>query len=772
MSLAERAASAAGLSGGTDSGGGGSAAGDAPPGAPVAVRPGRAVRALVARGRRVRAGIPVVLAAPEDRRSSARQVYEAVRAEMVRAQLSTMPLSRIRDTGQGRLRLSALEDAGYRTVASVTAARENELEAIPGVGPQTAAQVLGAARQLQAAMERDAHVRFDPDARTKLQGELLGGLWAYEAAKRSVSPHVNGLHQLSDDLDPLLADAAHASSRIRMFFSGSRRRDQGRAALGRLRDLLESPDTVRTEAGLSAALAAIRQRRPGAKKLWRDYESRAVVYNGLLIEIGELTTDAEASQGFVPADIAQLVHQHPLDLSLMRVSLRGYQAFGAKFALAQKRSILGDEMGLGKSVEALAAMCHLHTRDEKHFLVICPASVIVNWTREVQRHSELKAHRLHGPERTRNVRAWAMRGGVGITTYEALRSLPNPRRFSLGMLVVDEAHYVKNPAAARTRAVLSWSDRTDRVLFLTGTPMENRVEEFRTLVGHLRPEVAEGISATDGVPGLSPTRFRRAVAPVYLRRDQSDVLSELPPRIDSEEWVELDGPALAAYRAAVFSGNFMAMRRAAYAPGTPEGSAKLRRLVEIADEAASNGRKVVVFSFFRDVLESVAAVLGDRTVGPLTGSLRPVARQALIDEFTARKGPAVLVSQIEAGGVGLNIQAASVVILAEPQWKPTVEDQAIARCHRMGQVRIVDVHRLLTEDSVDQRMLEVLATKSQLFNDYARRSVLKEISRAAVDVSDLNAHPEAASQAENERRILALEQARLRGQPQAPATAR
>ena len=261
---------------------------------------------------------------------------------------------------------------------------------------------------------------------------------------------------------------------------------------------------------------------------------------------------------------------------------------------------------------------------------------------------------------------------------------------------------------------------------------------------------------------LGATGFRKAVAPVYLRRDQSDVLAELPPRIDTEEWVDLEGQALAAYRDAVASGNFMAMRRAAYAPRTPEHSAKLRRLVEIVDEAASNDRKVVVFSYFRDVLEIVAAELGAAAVGPLTGSVSPSVRQDMVDKFTARKGPAVLVSQIQAGGVGLNIQAASVVILTEPQWKPTMEDQAIARCHRMGQVRSVDVHRLLAEDSVDQRMLEILATKAILFDEYARRSELKEISPDAVDVSDLKATREASTQAEAERRILEMERKRLR----------
>ena len=134
----------------------------------------------------------------------------------------------------------------------------------------------------------------------------------------------------------------------------------------------------------------------------------------------------------------------------------------------------------------------------------------------------------------------------------------------------------------------------------------------------------------------------------------------------------------------------------------------------------------------------------------------------MIDQFTARQGPAVLVSQIQAGRVGLNIQAASVVILTEPQWKPTVEDQAVARCHRMGQVRPVDVHRLLAEDTVDQRMLELLAAKAVLFDEYVRRSELKDHSPDAIDVSDLKAAQDLGTQVEAERRIIDMERKRLR----------
>jgi SNF2 family DNA or RNA helicase len=273
------------------------------------------------------------------------------------------------------------------------------------------------------------------------------------------------------------------------------------------------------------------------------------------------------------------------------------------------------------------------------------------------------------------------------------------------------------------------------VLFLTGTPMENRIDEFQSLVAHLRPDVAASMGPQHGVVGVEA--FRAAAAPVYLRRNQQDVLTELPELVQVDEWEEFGAEDGDAYRAAVREGNFMAMRRAAFAVSQPRASAKLTRLVEIVHEAMQNGRKVVVFSYFRDVLDTVTAALGARARGPITGATSSTERQRTVDEFTSSAKPAVLVCQIEAGGVGLNIQAASVVILCEPQVKPSTEAQAIARAHRMGQLRSVQVHRLLIADSVDQRMLELLGSKAQLFDAYVRHSAIAEAAPGAVDISEV-----------------------------------
>ncbi len=348
---------------------------------------------------------------------------------------------------------------------------------------------------------------------------------------------------------------------------------------------------------------------------------------------------------------------------------------------------------------------------------------------------------LHGDDRENGIRDWVAEGGVGVATFPQLGHLRAGDMPRPGLLVVDEAHYVKNPEAQRSERTADWARSAERVLFRSGTPMENTGDACRSRVGYLTPAVAEGIDPAAGLAGAAA--FRQSVASVYLRRNQEDVLTELPELVQVDEWERFGKHDGAAYRHAVLKRSFADMRRAAFAEA-PEPTAKLVRLREIVDEAVENKRKVVVFSYFRDVIERVLAELGDLAVGPITGSVPSARRQELVDEFTQAAEPKVLVSQIEAGGVGLNIQAASVVILCEPQVKPTVEAQAIARAHRMGQVRTVQVHRLLIEDSVDERLLEILGTKAELFAEYAGRASVaapsgapevteKELSRRIVD---------------------------------------
>jgi SNF2 family DNA or RNA helicase len=688
------------------------------------------------------------LACETQAREAITQSFTALREQMVEREIATIPIGRLKDATDGRLRLGVLEQYGYRTVAQVLQAGPRRLESVPGVGPQTATQAYAAARQVAAAAAESINVRIDLDPGNPISTGLVVWTGRYDQIEKALSPIRDVTARVDRELDPLLTAAAPARGRLRWFFTGKQRKQQALDALQRLEQWAQHAST----SGLTGHLQRVEQTAaapiPPAQQVWKDFERRSAEYYGVLGEIVDLKLDVAAAEGFLPDEIVAKVHQQSLDDSHRRVKLRGYQSFGARFALVQRRVIIGDEMGLGKTVEAIAALAHLKSLGATHFLVVSPASVLVNWTREIRQHSTLAAYRVHGPSRDQELRSWIRRGDVAVTTFETLRSIALPQDVSVAMLVVDEAHYVKNPAAIRSRHTSALANRSDRVLFLTGTPMENRVEEFRALVNYLQPSVASRLDGRYGIVG--PDAFRKAVAPVYLRRNQEDVLSELPDLVQVDEWEEFGAPDFSHYRSAVAAGNFMAMRQAAFASADPRGG-KLKRLVELADEAGDNDHKVVVFSYFRSVLDTVHQALGSRAFGPLTGSVPANRRQELVDRFAAADGHAVLVSQIQAGGVGLNMQAASVAVLCEPQVKPTMESQAVARLHRMGQVRKVQVHRLLTPDSVDQRMLELLDAKQRLFDDYAAKSDTADSSPEAKDISE----PELA------RRIVEEEQERL-----------
>ncbi|MET8657725.1 DEAD/DEAH box helicase [Streptomyces griseus] len=709
---------------------------------------GGAVRELLARAERL---LESARAVPADRGNAVdavRSVLDPVLDSLVNRELAAIPVSRLKDVTEGRLRLGALEQAGFGTVGQVHGTGRYELRQIPGVGAHTADQALAAAGQIAHAVRDTVSVRIDVDAPDDTSTALVVALHRLVEAGADVRRAVDAARRLSERLDPLVAAAGPAGSRLRMLFTGREARARAREAVDGVRAAVA--EAVERELPvLFAQVSADLLRAPASSaEAWVDFELRSAEYYSLLAELSGSGPDRDAAEGFLPAGIADRVRALRLDDTCLRVSLRGYQAFGARFALAQKRVVIGDEMGLGKTVQAIAALAHLAAHGESHFLVVCPASVLINWTREIRARSTLRAVPVHGAERTGAFADWRENGGVAVTTFDALHLLPGAAdSVRPGMLVVDEAHFVKNPAARRSRAVAGWAERVERVLFLTGTPMENRVEEFRSLVRQLRPELAPSVSGTHGAAGSRA--FRRAVAPAYLRRNQADVLAELPALVQVDEWEELGAEDREAYREAVASGRFLRMRRAAYA--VPEASAKLGRLRELVDEASESGLKVVVFSYFREVLATVGEALGPDAFGPLSGSVAPARRQELVDAFSAVDGHAVLLSQIQAGGTGLNMQAASVVILCEPQIKPTLEHQAVARAHRMGQVRPVQVHRLLATDSVDQRLVELLARKDRLFDAYARRSDLAETTPDAVDVSD----------AELARAIVEEEQRRL-----------
>lgn len=256
---------------------------------------------------------------------------------------------------------------------------------------------------------------------------------------------------------------------------------------------------------------------------------------------------------------------------------------------------------------------------------------------------------------------------------------------------------------------------------MTGTALENRVEEMITLIAILQPEIAKQIKRLSFMS--TAESFKEKIAPVYYRRKRVDVLTELPELVESDEWCNMTAEEEKIYEDAILGKRFADARRVSWNINDIANSSKANRLLEILEEAEEENRKVIVFSFFLDTLQKVCDLLKDKCVGPINGSVSPQRRQEIIDEFTNSPNGSVLVAQIQSGGTGLNIQCASIVVICEPQFKPSIENQAISRAYRMGQARNVLVYRLLCEDSIDEKLSKLLDKKQLIFDTFADESV-------------------------------------------------
>jgi len=697
-------------------------------------------------------------------------------ADHARAErLAGIPVEDLKGFGADNVRWGVLREAGIDNIAQTKRLGRAQLERLDGIGPISAERILAARRQLLQASQDEpvAPPQVGDDARETT--DMLRAAHAVVSVRDDLGSLPARLNKRHGGFAERFDGVRHDTQLWRELLRGQKGRDARDDAVRAADSICNAVEELERPNGL---LDESRRARKSARKALRKSPTRDELQREHAAHLADFTALIEralpgarirqrGNLGGLTDEIVERVEAFELRTGGLRLTLRGYQEFGAKFLLAQERTLLGDEMGLGKTIQALAVFCHLdELREGERFLVVSPASVLLNWIREVQQRTGLAAYLLHGEDRDTNFRSWIESGGVAVTSFRTLQSLPlEPEIFAdrVDVLVVDEAHYVKNPDAERTRVVNVVAQGARRVCFMSGTPLENRLIEFRQLVSFLQPEVArelDGPLSANGDLVLGHQKFQAAVAPVYLRRNQEDVLKELPERIDNEEWVALNPAELSAYREAVEARNIMAMRRCATVGAGPGVSAKFDRLEELLDEYRESERKVLIFSYFLDVLEGLQERFGAHVVGTITGAVPPAERQGLADALAAHEGHTILLAQIQAGGVGMNLQPASAVMLLEPQWKPSTEEQAIARAHRMGQARTVNVHRFYATDSVDERMKEVLAEKQELFDTFARGSAIKDASPEATlsltqqvieaEVERLGVESEAAESAQSE----------------------
>jgi hypothetical protein len=434
------------------------------------------------------------------------------------------------------------------------------------------------------------------------------------------------------------------------------------------------------------------------------------------------------------ADFDGIPHA-PLPTALT-AELRPYQKRGADWLTFLGKSgmggVLADDMGLGKTVQMLASI-------RTPALVVCPRSVVHNWASEARKFRPDLSVRVYEGQG----RSLAELADVTLMTYAILRNdIEDVERVEFETAILDEAQSIKNPDSQSARAAFRIKSKSRFVM--TGTPVENHLLDLWSLMRFSNPGLlgtrADFIDrfAEPVASGFAPdaaARLRKRVKPFLLRRTKSEVLPDLPPRIDSVLYAELEPHERELYKAILAATRreimerigagdsvlamleaLLRLRQASCHLGLLPGrsdtrSAKIDRLMEAITELAGEGHKALVFSQWTSLLDKIEPYLDEAKLGfvRLDGSTRD--REGVVTKFQDPAGPPVMLLSLKAGGVGLNLTAADHVFLCDPWWNPAVEEQAADRAHRIGQDKPVNVYRMVAKDTVEERILALQEKK-------------------------------------------------------------
>lgn len=462
-----------------------------------------------------------------------------------------------------------------------------------------------------------------------------------------------------------------------------------------------------------------------------------------------------------------------------RATLRPYQEIGVNWLSFLSSLGLGaclaDDMGLGKTIQLLALLLKKKSAGRtKPSLLVLPTSLLANWKSEIQKFApSLRVRFVHPSEGTTveldPLGQWPKRTDLVLTTYGMVLRLTWLAEVSWELVVLDEAQAIKNPAARQTQAVKRLP--AEARIALTGTPVENRLSDLWSLFDFLLPGLLGSrtkfkrfVKDLDGRESDRYAPLRGLVQPYILRRMKTDrrIISDLPDKTEVSAWCGLSKRQATIYaklvkelaesleeregiqRRGLVLAYLMRFKQicnhpsqllddGAFAPGD---SGKFARLGEVCEEIASRQEKALVFTQFREMTDPLAHYLSEifgRQGLVLHGGTSVKNRKRMIDEFQRETGPPFFVLSLKAGGVGLNLTAASHVIHFDRWWNPAVENQATDRAFRIGQKKNVLVHKFICRGTVEEKIDKLIEEKKQLASDILEGGAEKMLTEMSDD---------------------------------------
>ncbi len=462
--------------------------------------------------------------------------------------------------------------------------------------------------------------------------------------------------------------------------------------------------------------------------------------------------------------------------SCLQTVLRGYQKLGFRWLRTLDSygfgGILADDMGLGKTVQMIALFVDEYASGKdagakERSLIVCPASLVYNWENEFQKFAPmLKVQAVAGTAQEREEVFASLDEGcqVLITSYDLLkRDMKHYESMSFRFQVIDEAQYIKNAATQSARAVKAIRARTR--FALTGTPIENRLGELWSIFDYLMPgflftyarfkKIYESPIVRESDPE-AVSNLKRLIGPFVLRRVKKDVLKELPDKLETAVYSRLQGQQKELYtaNAAKLKEELESGGDAVYEKGKIQilaeltrlrqiccdpalcyenyrgGSAKLETCMDLIRNGVNGGHKILLFSQFTSMLRIIEKRLSQEEIAcyTLTGSTPKEERLRMVDSFHTDPVPVFLIS-LKAGGTGLNLTAADMVIHYDPWWNVAAQNQATDRAHRIGQEKQVSVFKLITKGTIEENIMVLQESKKNLADQI--------IAEGAVSLSSL-----------------------------------
>lgn len=409
--------------------------------------------------------------------------------------------------------------------------------------------------------------------------------------------------------------------------------------------------------------------------------------------------------------------------------LRPYQWEGVQFLVESNAVLLADEMGLGKTVQVAVSLEILWRKLQlTRALVVVPASLKLNWETELRRWApSLSVQRIRGDSSDRRA-YYLLPINVLVVSYEEIRL--DMKNFSndvyFDVIILDEAQRIKNSNSKSSLACRLLN--SNRSWALTGTPLENKLSDLISIFRFVKRGVLH--------QGLSRREIHSRMRPYFLRRCKRDVLKDLPLIINQEIPIELKGKQQKAYLRAwegrwdnvdssptgFSQANLFAiitkLKQLCNYDRISGESAKLNALLDILDAQTAEDDKIIVFSQYVDTLKWLALRIKNVPIEIYHGGLSQPERENILDKFRHAPGPRCLFISLRAGGVGLNIQEASTVVLFDRWWNPALENQAIQRAHRFGRESPLHVIRFIVSKTIEERISNILMEKQKLFENY------------------------------------------------------